>query len=1029
MDKNYIEKIIEDLKSTSSTCIHDTLLKIKNNIICNDKGLKIFRDCGGLDNLLPLLRKPNERILNTALSVLGNCCMDETSSLMVGKLNIFGPLISILKTVYRDSILGRTCRLIGNLAQRHSNAKGLHEHGAVEVLVTLIENRDKNTSIATLTMAVRAIRQLWMVTDKREEMLSVNAVRCITVLLTVQCESAGIIESSNPTSDVEELKKSHEELINGILKCLGYFTTYTNPQCFEQIQGDGRGYKCLVALTKLFESTALKCLINLCYVPSCRPLLGTAGLVECLVGILQKLSDVAWWPEGSAKALALLSNDSVNRCRLRHCGGLPLLVSAARVNSYVLHALLQYYFDDSAFQILVNEGLISVLTDKLNDHLTTMDFEHKRIMKLIKVNRGQNGVKEKNNECSDLEELNIELLKVIGGIEDDDESRIDYDIPIAKRKKAMPEDTKHLKLIVEPSGQKRPYDLNWERKYNESVCKVLSQIPVSPDRSDTYPTSPYSDTNQSGLASPEYGPTRKRMRWDWSPESSVSAGEGSSASPYWADWSPQSSSCPTSPYSINEDSADSEISGRYSPVCSEPEIEDGGKLPGSELLALEVTRVDHDLDELDMGEDKSDDEETSREDANKFNVNSKIELSDISCVLVLLFRVSHGASYDTQQEIDPTDRIDLLAGHDCLNGLLNYLERCKSPLGNPARILKKVLSARCFMNILKHRFPLRLYNMTQYSKHPRNECLQCNQVCNLSLKLLARLTVLAESSYGIGEISYQLLKGSPDMKQTLSITLPYIVSTAKPLKKYFIDCNALNELLNIISESKEDNEISIMGLVKLANNVHIKDPKMLENRFKDKVSVSYDPILDNLLVDDIVTFELDDLSTVRANKLFLCQNSDVFSAMLMGCFKESGESCVRLKKASKSALEYLFTLLQCGLNNPKSDIIIFPMAEKLETSLETLLLADRFLFERLKDILSSGIVQFQLCAESAERIYVWSLGDGMGFLCVEAAAYLLTGEMSRMQRTRSFTNILSLKYKDQWLDDIKSMIMRQLVKC
>ncbi|XP_045536642.1 armadillo repeat-containing protein 5 [Papilio machaon] len=1056
MDKNYVEAIIKGLRSTSSTCIQDTLLKIKNNVITSDKGLKTFRDCGGLDSLLPLLRKPNERILNTALSVLGNCCMDETSSLMVGKLNIFGPLISILKTVYRDSILGRTCRLIGNLAQRHSNAKGLHDHGAVEVLVTLIENRDKNTSIATLTMAVRAIRQLWMVTDKRDEMLSVNAVRCITVLLTAQCESAGIIESPNPTNEIDELKKSHEELINGILKCLGYFTTYSNPQCAEQIQGDGRGYKCLVALTKLFESTALKCLINLCYVPSCRPLLGTAGLVECLVGILQKLSDVAWWPEGSAKALALLSSDSVNRCRLRHCGGLPLLVSAARVNSYVLHALLQYYFDDSAFQILVNEGLISLLTDKLNDYLKTMDFEHKRILQWKKVNKGRNGVKEQNNHCNDLEETNLEILKMISAIENsdtDDESRNDFDIPIAKRKnlnKTTPECTKRLKLvsivkqgylncygtvqggsfIVDGRTQKRPDDANWERKRNEMVCKVLSEIPMSPDCSDAYPMSPYSDTNQSGLASPEYGPTRKRMRWDWSPESSVSAGEGSSASPYWADWSPRSSSCPTSPYSINEDSADSEISGRYSPVCSEPEIDDGaGKMTANELLALEVTRVDHDLDEFDMADDKSDDDqETSQEDVNKFNVNTK--LSDISCVLVLLFRVSHGASYDTQQEMDPIERIDLLAGHDCLNGLLNYVERCKSPLGNPARILKKVLSsARCFMNVLKHRFPLRLYNMTQNSKHPRNECIQCMQVVKLSFKLLARLTVLAESSYGIGEISYQLLKGSPDMKRTLSITLPYIVSTAKPLKKYFIDCNALNVLLTTISESKEDNEIGITGLVKLANNIHIKDPKMLENRFKDKISVSYDPILDNLLVDDIVTFELDDLTTVRANKLFLCQNSDVFSAMLMGCFKESGESCVRLRKASKSALEYLFTLLQCGLNNPKSDIIIFPMAENLETSLETLLLADRFLFERIKDILSSGIVQFQLCAESAERIYIWSLGDGMGFLCVEAAAYLLTGEMSTMQRTRSFTNILSLKYRDQWLDDIKSMIMRQLVKC
>lgn len=74
-----------------------------------------------------------------------------------------------------------------------------------------------------------------MVTDKREEMLSVNAVKCVAVLLTVQCESAGILDSPNPISEVEELGKSQEELINGILKCLGYFTTYSNKQCAEQV--------------------------------------------------------------------------------------------------------------------------------------------------------------------------------------------------------------------------------------------------------------------------------------------------------------------------------------------------------------------------------------------------------------------------------------------------------------------------------------------------------------------------------------------------------------------------------------------------------------------------------------------------------------------------------------------------------------------------------------------------------------------------------------------------------------------------
>lgn len=78
--------------------------------------------------------------------------------LKVGKLNAYGPLVSILKTVCRDSIVGRSCRVIGNLAQRNSNAEALHSHGAVAALVNLIENRDKNTSYATLSMAVRAIR-------------------------------------------------------------------------------------------------------------------------------------------------------------------------------------------------------------------------------------------------------------------------------------------------------------------------------------------------------------------------------------------------------------------------------------------------------------------------------------------------------------------------------------------------------------------------------------------------------------------------------------------------------------------------------------------------------------------------------------------------------------------------------------------------------------------------------------------------------------------------------------------------------
>ncbi|RVE50863.1 hypothetical protein evm_004430 [Chilo suppressalis] len=1080
MDKNYVKSTLDGLKSTSSTRVQETLIKIRSKFTSNDDGIKLFRECGGLNYLIPYLRKPNERILDITLSILGNCCLEEESSLLVGKLNSFGSLVNILNTVCRDSIVGRSCRVIGNLAQRNSNAEGLHNHGAVAALLAIIEKRDKNTSYPTLAMAVRAIRQLWMLNNKRDEMLAQNTVHIIAILLTTECETAGIIKSSSK-STVEEtdgLRKSQEELIIGILKCLGYFTTYSSVSCAEQIQGDGRGYQCLVALTKSYESLALKCIMNLCFLSTCRPLLGIAGVVECLVGILKKAKGILWWPEGAARALALLSGESVNRSRLRHCGGLPLLVAAARVNQHALHALLQYVFDDSAFQILVNEGLVNLLTDELTNYITTMNFEHSSLddndtssvmvrevepscssesnlktpdkhnvttnqteSKGTLFMRRKSQVKQNEDELRVVIERDNMIVGFVDAVDSDatDDSQSDDEENSQHKRKCLkrtssgsPKFPKKKSQLIKMASKDWSAGVYWEPKSPEWPSgnqPSSSHAPLSPEISEQGPMSPYSD--QSGF-SPEYrnDSGNKRGRWDWSPESGVSSGDGSSA---WNNcrWSP-SSSGPSSPYSINEDSSDSEISGRYSPVCSDTEgesetvVEAGASSVAVELDAAQVVQ---DFDDLMMDDDESIDGDSPLEDDCKIDASSMT--SRVACVLVLLFRVSHGACTTStiREEPVPNHTLDLLTGQECLNALLDYVERCKRPLGRAARILARVLSnALCLMSILKHRLTLRLHKMSVKSKHPPNKCVQCKQIIKLSTKLLTQLTILAESSYGIGEISYNLLKGNASIKQTLSLSLPYIVRTEKPLKKYFIDCSALNLLFTVIAENKEDMQNCVTALGKLAKNVHIKDPKTLENRFKDQVCVSYDPILDNLSTHDIVTFQLDDLSTVKANKIFLCQNSEYFSAMLMGCFKESVEKCVRLKDVTKPALEYLFTLLHCGLNNPKSEVIVFPMADNLETNLEVLLLADRYLFEKLKELLSSAILQFQMTPENADKIYVWSLSKGMGFLCVESVAYILTGSMCESLRTQSFRKILALEYKEQWLDDIKSMIRRQLIK-
>lgn len=87
MDKHYVKNIIDGLKSSSSSCVQQTLLKIRSKVIVNDNGIQLFRECGGLDQLIPHLRKPNERILDLTLSILGNCCLEEKSSLAVSYIN------------------------------------------------------------------------------------------------------------------------------------------------------------------------------------------------------------------------------------------------------------------------------------------------------------------------------------------------------------------------------------------------------------------------------------------------------------------------------------------------------------------------------------------------------------------------------------------------------------------------------------------------------------------------------------------------------------------------------------------------------------------------------------------------------------------------------------------------------------------------------------------------------------------------------------------------------------------------------
>jgi hypothetical protein len=64
------------LKSSSSCVIYDGLLELRSNITKTKGGLKALRENEVLKVLVDFLHKPNEKILDVTLSILGNCCLD-----------------------------------------------------------------------------------------------------------------------------------------------------------------------------------------------------------------------------------------------------------------------------------------------------------------------------------------------------------------------------------------------------------------------------------------------------------------------------------------------------------------------------------------------------------------------------------------------------------------------------------------------------------------------------------------------------------------------------------------------------------------------------------------------------------------------------------------------------------------------------------------------------------------------------------------------------------------------------------------
>lgn len=197
------------------------LVKLRAEVVKDKHGIQQFYDAGGIAPMVRLLSKPYEKILEVALSILGNCCTQRACCTQAISNGIVPPLLTILKSIPNPKVQCRVCRLLGNLA-RESNEKLCSLAKGIGVVVASVLEDTKD--VATLGMAIRATRLLWnempfynefVKSDGVEKILSI-LVKSTRVEQTNRSEVKSIVEQNPYERERVEFMLSHIQMMESI---------------------------------------------------------------------------------------------------------------------------------------------------------------------------------------------------------------------------------------------------------------------------------------------------------------------------------------------------------------------------------------------------------------------------------------------------------------------------------------------------------------------------------------------------------------------------------------------------------------------------------------------------------------------------------------------------------------------------------------------------------------------------------------------------------------------------------------------
>ncbi|XP_053685030.1 uncharacterized protein LOC128734704 [Sabethes cyaneus] len=1043
MNRVQVANLLEEVRKPSDKAsLYRKLVRIRTEVINTEAGIQHFFSLGGIKLLVAQLDKPNEKLLEVALSILGNCCMRKECAKQAYEEGILAPLISCIH-LSNPAIQCRGCRLLGNLAQFPAISYVLAKDcsSTIYALNSILTEPDNS---AVLIMAVRVIRQLWNEKSIRCVMINQSCIKRIVALLvklarneSKEAESPSCDESLGEETEKVVIKRMHApdrtvtkekfknivrhmenshhcdivgyqlikscrwkdsqdfkmpdaketiELFMGILKCLQIVTTTVSAQVAEEVYGEnGCGVKCLVFLcaeTSQFRALALKVVYNLASNPDAIDKLTTCDVITMASDLIMYATLDESEKNYCTSVICLLAKEACNRGHIRRSGALQALMQLAK-------------------QCRDKRQLSIILYALYQYRFDSLSFD-------ILLNNG-------------LVSFLIDVLKdiisekQINHIKHDDEETLNTSIYSKRRSSSQ------------KAKQKRSDEL-----FNYKSSTFYRQAKMAK-------IDPYGDAPES----PESG----------------SSGYASNKNPLSTGSSPARTD-------FNDDDFDNDDDDVYSPVCSDNEGDPETNVIQEEretsaMVVDEETTVDDTrpsefdilnylyddnsntylTNEMPTADTERDEEEPlepepikrrnfcSFDDTIDDNEIHDIELEIVSSrafeknamqpILTLLWSISK------------SHRGLEFVHSETLITLLKICKLTKKPRGRAFQIIANIIKhVDHFLPLLKQDFVFRLHEFKlPYSAHSR--CWSCDEMKSACNELMSLFGNIGETGYGQGEIAHILRTGERTLQLQVSIIVTYVVREPKLLHKLLYDMKILNTVMNIILNENDDEQeecydqrLSIAassGITTLAQNLNIcgeeEDTGTPSETLEAKEFDNTLTICDENSTEEKVIFKVRNESgtpdQVIVSKNLLIQGSDVFQRMFDGDhFIESQKNEVELQEnITVDGLKYFFYLIRLQTVNKLTGMA--PPPKMIEASLDALSLSQKYLLPAVEKSVQN-IIKTLLNDDCVLNVFEWALKNYNQELLVASTYYFLYSDISGTAKCKLFRAANKSVYRKEW---------------